>query len=407
MKKIMIALLAIAVLFGFAACDNSNAGGNLDYVVSLSVAETDGEYFANEKLSVSDFAVTATTDSGATFLVPAIDLEFDSGNATTTVGTEVGQNKDIAKIVYVGPYATPSSGKASVMITGSVYTLTDLDVSGTPSITYYTSNVNADIVKADYTVKAQSKTGDTVAYERVLDASDYSVSAAGWTAGPQVLTFKESISASSNETNTKLSINVLPDYITDFTAVIGGDDATAYAVVGGKSASDPTAYMTITYTLASGKMVAEDDLGSLTAASGEWDDTVVTTPGTTVLENKEYTVKLTATGASATDKIEHEVKFTPAAENYIIKFSATDADLTAGSTITGSDLTLAVTWADEDADKPYTTVELQAKVRFDGEREYTVPTGYPASTAIPCAITLDGIDAPYDSTKPLTTKAGA
>ena len=72
MKKVMIALLAIAVVFGFAACNNESGApaGNTELRVD-GIAETTKEYLPGEKIVPADFTFTAWTVDGEKVSVPA------------------------------------------------------------------------------------------------------------------------------------------------------------------------------------------------------------------------------------------------------------------------------------------------------------------------------------------------
>ena len=56
MRKLMIAMLALAVVFGFAACDNSNSGSTSlmdQYVVALEVTDGPKAYFEGDVVDVA------------------------------------------------------------------------------------------------------------------------------------------------------------------------------------------------------------------------------------------------------------------------------------------------------------------------------------------------------------------
>ena len=109
MKKFIIAMLCVAVLFGFAACDNSSnapsGSEGLDkLVVSMKVeAKTgfDGKYFDGEKIDLSNYVITATTYNGDEVEVAAADVSLDKDKVSA------GDNEDVkstllATLTYKG-----------------------------------------------------------------------------------------------------------------------------------------------------------------------------------------------------------------------------------------------------------------------------------------------------------------
>ena len=80
MRKLMIAMLALAVVFGFAACDNSNSGSTSlmdQYVVALEVTGPT-QYFAGDKLDADAYTVTAVQNDGQKVTLAAGDYEIEN-----------------------------------------------------------------------------------------------------------------------------------------------------------------------------------------------------------------------------------------------------------------------------------------------------------------------------------------
>lgn len=429
MKKILIAVLALAVVFGFAACDNESGSGaasvNDMYVVSIAVQGEGGQYFDGETISTSDFTVIATRNNNETFTVPSSDLVFEGGDDTYKIDKSVTANTnitsgDIARIMYVGPYSMPTGSSVYDMIEGSVYKLDAIKVTGTPSAQLYVGATEKDIVKGDFTVVAQAKNNDEVVYERTLPADDFTVTGTFSAAGPKELTFAPKYISTS--VNGEATVSVLPNYITSVTAkqatvedLIDEESFTVSstykaAILGGTTLADPTEYFVVTYTLANGKTVEADKLATygVTAAKVTWNMTDVTgfTAGTSKFD-KETAYKLNVEykkGANA-EAAKEPITLTPV-DNYILKFTvAASGEIEALTKLTADSVTITPTWADANATKTYTDSQLKSALRFDGNPDYTVPAGYPVNTALTCKITLDGIDALYDDTTPLTTKA--
>ena len=120
MKKIMIALLAIAVLFGFAACDNSNTttpGGEAGAVTDGTIATA-----ANLVASLFDgTGVVSLVDDGA------VVANYADGTLSYTV------TKDDFNDAIEGPGMIDTS--VTVTVSGEVVSTTGNATSGTKTIT--------------------------------------------------------------------------------------------------------------------------------------------------------------------------------------------------------------------------------------------------------------------------------
>ncbi len=368
MKKFMILLLSLAVLFGFAACSDGSDSGSQSLqdlaVVSLAITAGPDTYFAGETFDINDYTVVATRANGDTFTVEASDLDV-SGVAIPSSGvtSATATSTSLGKIKYSGIY-TMTSTSASVDVYATVYNLDAIDVEVKANqARYYVGSDTSDIAD-DYTVTAyalETPATDTAAdalYSRVLASDEFEVASsqiesdAFKAAGMATLTFKananDSAAAITDGSNTA-SLVVYNDYLVSFDVTT--EDATKTSVIGAKTTATPMDYVVVTYTMASGK-----------------------------------------TGVDAKDESK-TVTLTPVA-NTITSFVLTGDAVTSGATqgdeLTGTDFTVTATWLDEDATKPadVTAAVLQQNLRFNGNASYTVPEDYPASTELPVVFTL-------------------
>ena len=410
-------MLALAVVFGFAACDNSNSGSTSlmdQYVVALEVTGPEA-YFAGQKVDVADYTVTATRVDGSTFVVPADDLAFSSDSALPA--NEGKDSKEIGVIYYTGFYKVPGT-VPSVAVEADVYEVDAIDVAvAADQATYYALNSSLKNLKDDYTVtayafadtvKAADYTAENALYYAVIDSSDITLYS-GATALTSNYTFaspglkeisfrlfgtEESQAIKDGQATADLVVQT--DYVADF-AVAQVTTATAtgtkdtdykYAVVGGTILKEAAAkaYLVITETMASGKVntIVGNDISYTVTAVANQTDTEFTT-------GKAYNVTVKGKiGATQTEKTA-PIGITPVV-NDITSFTVTGGPTTikAGNEISAKDFTVTANWLDDAADGVITGADLNGKLRIDGGATYTVPDNYPASTELQVKLTLDG-----------------
>ena len=416
MRKLMIAMLALAVVFGFAACDNNSGSASLtdQYVVSLEVTSGPEAYFAGQKVDVADYTVTATRVDGSTFTVPSEDLAFSSDSSLTA--NEDKTSKEIGSIYYTGFYKVPGT-TPSVAVEADVYTVDAIDVAVVADQATYYVGSSLKNLKDDYTVTAYAfastvKTSDYTAenalYYAVIDSSDITLNdgsndltaTSKFSAeGLKTIKFKlfgAEVSQAIKDGKSTANLVVQADYVADFTvAQVTTATATGtkdvdykYAVVGGTISKDAAAkaYLVITETMASGevKTIVGNDITYTVAAAPNQTDTEFTS-------GKAYNVTVKGKyGAAQTEKT-LSLGITPV-DNDIISFTVSDGPSTiaAGDELEAKAFTVTATWLDDAADDVITGADLNAKLRIDGGATYTVPDNYPTNTALQVKLTLDG-----------------
>ena len=404
MKKVMIALLSLAVLFAFTACpdgsDSSSQTLEDQAVVKIEVTGPD-TYFAGETATLDDYKVVATRANGETFEVTnADDLTFSVTVPSTATSADAAP-KSIGTIEYTGnSLVTVKDPKAEVYAT--VYNVDAINVVAKSSQTkYYDGSSTADLAD-DYVVTAYAlknpatDKADAALYAREVSSDDVEISSSLITSdafnasGKADLTFKAygvAASAITGGTNTA-SVIVYDDYLESISVA---ENPAKKAVIGAKTTATPLDYVVVTYNMASGKTGDTSATGA-TAATAEWAAEI--TGGTTVFEKgKTYTITVTAkTGFDGkTDDVE-TVTLT-LVENTIVSFTVTaSGDINAGDTLKGDSFTVTPTWlGDADSVTPpaeVTAAVLQQNLLLNGAASYTVPEDYPAGTKLPVKFTL-------------------
>lgn len=430
MKRFMIAVLAVAVLFGFAACDNSGSGTpstNPDDLAIIKVVVKDGpsQYFAGEKVDEADYEVVGIQANGEetpldaaylTFVADSTQTDYESdGLAITGKDNKSVEAKVIGRIAYNGPYMATINLNDTV--SASVYTLNAIGVERTGAVKqYYTSQNVKDIDRADYVVTAYALDDeDNECYKRVLAEDEYTINADAETAftvsNAYKLTFATKaplptsgvnpISTGANES----TISVIADKLVSISvAPKTGDEAVE--AIDGEAVGDAGDYVDVTYVMQSGEKLVGDEYTG-TAATVTWTDSATLTSFTAGQE-----AKITA---KVSDSIKAETSIMPI-KNYIAEFSlkvvdassekATVADSTlkvkTGSTIQVSDFTVEVTWAGQ-TKKPETpnadTINkaLRMTVGIQDNQTSFDSSDY-AAGALPVSFYLTGLDVVNEKT---------
>ena len=416
MKKIMILMLSLAVLFSFAACDNENGGSSsFQEMVVTSIEITAGpeKYFSGETLDAKDYTVVATRLNGETFTVEAKDLSI-TGNLSATSNDDVKAEK-VGTISYNGSFAL-SSVTADVM--ASVYSLNAIDVEKTGAAKqYYTSQNAMDVTRADYVVTAYAiDSDDNVVYSRALEADEYTINedeTDSFASGTVALTFapvssiKGTFSTNPAGYDNTSTISVAPDTVKNISlALIDADEDDYVEAIVGATADAPEQYVEVTYIMASGVETTAKPSNAET----------VTYAWQTGFNNQsvftESPVTITATYGTGTTAPTATAQVKPVA-NYIKSFTvsatyatASDGDtdsvketltITKGTTeIKTADFTVTPTWADanEPENAPDAATLTAALVMSDGVTDNlkTFSTaGYGDSAKLPISFSLSGL----------------
>ena len=407
MKKFLVILLSLAVLFGFAACDNStsNSGsGNIADVAYVEGAVRNAvTYFDGEKADASDFIFTGYNIEGNVAVADMASTLFGEGT--------VDAAKDTVTFAYLG---------GSVVISDvPVYTLDAIGVELVGTQSYFVNSSIKDI-KDDYKVTGyaleDADDGESaVVYSRELADDEYTIeytadfvdttSAKFTKAGDVTLTFKSTYNDSAiaygdpADKNNTAEISVKLDYVTGFSVAQKENSAVVGATIG--SAED---YVEVTYTMASGTTTTTG------TATSKFVEAIAS--DAKFESNKTYTVEVTV---SVNGTNETKSQALTLVENALVSFEVTySTDIENGTTISLDDVSISsLTWRDDttapaEIDEDYLKTYLQMTNTDTGAvvEEYEV-NGFGEGAKLPLAFSLTGDYASATCDTVLTTKAGA
>lgn len=397
-KSILIGALAALMLFAFVACDGGTASAADRTIVAISVTDGPTEYFGGESIDLEDYTVMATQVNGDTVPVEAKYLSLDKNTVTAPADNSAVEPGVIATVTYNGPFMATYGLQAD--ITASVYKMTGIDVEvNADQPTYYVGSATKDIAE-DYTVTAYAVQDDEVVYEKVLTTDEFKATPDSskvtattgeefTVAGACEVTFTanadSSVVAIEDGENTA-NIIVMKNYLVSFDVVLGGEGKSVAAVGGAiGTASD---YVTVTYTMANGKVGDVAETGA-TAATISWENSATGnfTSGTSY--------RILAKASVGADPKE-ETKAIPVAlaastvKSFVVEEGAIATSIKGGYTLNAADLTVTLTWTGS-SDVTYTAASDLSFILADGSRvkSYVIPANFPASTELPIEFALD------------------
>ena len=151
MRKLMIAMLALAVVFGFAACDNSTANSGaasqLDVAYIEATAKGDVVYLEGEKADPADYTFTGYDAAGNVVI---------ENMASSLFSSDVVLTKDMDKtgFTYAGVVSVPA-----ITVPVTVYEIDKITVDATAD----------DVVKTYYNIVAMDGDADLAGVTAVTD----------------------------------------------------------------------------------------------------------------------------------------------------------------------------------------------------------------------------------------------
>ena len=139
MKKILIAVLAAAVLFGFAACEDGSSSTTSGVIAGATVTGGEKVYIPGETVDLNDYTFSITMADGTPKAASGSDFVFDS----LVVPFDDGDGNAIADetITLMGRYKGMTS--AVVYVPVKVAKVTALEVKGTPEVDEYYAATSA------------------------------------------------------------------------------------------------------------------------------------------------------------------------------------------------------------------------------------------------------------------------
>ena len=340
-KTILVALIAVAMLFAFTACDNSAPSEELmNPVVRIYQAEgNDVSYLVNEVPEFSDFVVMAQRLDGSTFQVSADEVTFKPAKTATA-----GMTSNVGTVTYdtTGDECTVVADVYAIEKTEIKYNSSSFD----QYYQGYTSNDKKDgrlpndvFNKGSYTVTVTYDTDKT----RTLAADEYVVTALADTTTTTTATATIAVdlnkdgNADSSDTKyqaTASNIVIVSDTLLSMTVEVAKDSSTGKTkefIAGATSDATPVAAnFVVTGRYESGKEAPISD---------------ATLSYTTALTGGKYpatgTFSVTATKGTITAAVNVAVT-----ANYITKFDVqAPASAKVGETITATASSAQVTWA--------------------------------------------------------------
>ncbi len=351
MKKIMILVLSLAVLFGFAACDNSTPDEPSVGQVTTIYATTIPQYLTGETVDLADFGLVGEDNQGNVVDIPVEDIVVVNSAELVADSTAGRKVLDLTNVTYKG-----------MKITDLVYDAFELDakslkVSGpSTSEDYYVGSDDKDFdFKSDnYTVTVTYNNGTS----KTLSYGEYTVDFAtvvDSVGNNKALTFTTAVGGTAQTDNSTVKINVVADPVVGIEAKLIDEDAVIYsrAAANDKAVTgDYTELVNVYKKLQSGyvettpltksaalvfttpeglfvKNAAEDD--DIYGSAGTYAVTVAYTEGQTTYPTVSVDIKITA----------DEIK-SIAAE--VRSGSTTATGVAAGATINKADIKVTATY---------------------------------------------------------------
>ncbi len=175
MKKIMIALLAIAVLFGFAACDNSNSGAAESLAMRI-YSDDCPVVVEGEKVTLADWTLKAVDGRGNPVSVDVADVTLAvGGKSVDSIAVVTDEAEAAIETVSV---STPWGGTGSLNV--KVLPVSAITVDASEAVyTEYNAVISTDPKADDYkkinpegvVVTATYTDEDGVAQKKTVDNS--------------------------------------------------------------------------------------------------------------------------------------------------------------------------------------------------------------------------------------------
>ena len=438
MRKLMIAMLALAVVFGFAACDNSNSGSTslMDkYVVALEITEGPTQYFDGDTLDKDQYTVMATQNDGQKVQLASSDFTFSPADGKVTADADVAnadaKEKTIGTFTYSGVYQG-TLAPVTVDVKATVYSIDGINVSGPDLGQYWNSDTVADLDASAYTVTAYAlaKATDTIEstpiFSKAYTSDDFEMKCGSLTnatdklpAGLQTLTFTVNTKGTAIKGGSATAeINVKVDSVKSISialkdnveAVIGmtnqkaeDDVDVTYALESGKTVTDPTGYgKAATVKWSNGSMETSKTFADATPQPVEAaiDGTDIKTSGVSVVAVNNYIKSFTVTVAPAAESDMKLVAGTEVDEKTLqVKKGADSAyviDL-ANLSVATTNLTWASGSAPADFDAETLKDALKMQVNGADAAKFDT-TGYEATAKLPVTFSLTGVAGVTDKT---------
>ena len=290
MRKLMIAMLALAVVFGFAACDNSTStsgtGSQLDIAYIVGTEVNDKDYLAGDAADPADFKFTGY-DAADNVVIENMSAELFAAKGTLSaaddeavftyngMGLFAGKDVKVPVDVYAIEKITVDSSKVNknyytIVQTGSNGAVSDATIGEGGAYEEY-----AKVDTANLVVTATYDTDKTV----VLDETQYTAeigtvtgdNGAGWTKFTAAdwsaisISKKAAVKVMANGGGDPVYYDV--NYMLNKVSGVYFDVTKDYTVWYAKDATSDTATLSNTDIVLYGKMLNGQEKYSLTGAT--------------------------------------------------------------------------------------------------------------------------------------------
>ena len=244
MKKVMIALLALAVLFSFAACDNSNGGSGSVGAVARIYSTNIPQYLTGEKIDLADFDLVGEDVNGNEVAINVEDIVVvDSAALVADADTTSDSTFEAGRGVIKSALSYKGADIVSLYYDAFEADANSLKVAGpAENEEYYVDSAKKNLsfnyskytVSVTYTVNGEkvTKTLDAAAGDYTVDFDTVAVAANKGT--PQAITFTTAVGGSAQTDSTSVKIDVIDDPVVGIVAELVDEDTPIYS---GASAS--------------------------------------------------------------------------------------------------------------------------------------------------------------------------
>ena len=409
MRKLMIAMLALAVVFGFAACDNNSGSTSLmdQYVVALEVTGPEA-YFAGETVEKDDLTVTAVRNDGAKVELTENDYDLVSSVPDSAVSA-TAKEETVATVTYTGIYQGTIKAPTAVL-KATVYNVDAINVEGPAVAQYYNTQDADDFDYSAYTVTsyALAKSTDNAsaalysksetATKGVFDFSS-AITSTTFNTGNWEVPVDGGIDAISGGKNS-INITVKPDNLVGITLSLKDG---AEAIVGAtRSAVAASSLVDVSYTMESGEVLTS--ASGFTAATPAWVGTSTTLTASESIKASTLDMngkEVSATPLNITPVSDYVKSFTIGDVASVLKVSGTTMTVAENAKLDTSKMTVTLTWAGSGTTTVTGNVTAPSaddltkalKIVVGGTTEQATfeTTGYKTGDNLPISFSLTGL----------------
>ena len=249
MKKVMIALLALAVLFSFAACDNNSGTPDSTVGAVARIYSTNiPQYLTGEKIDLADFNLVGEDANGnevpinlddivvvdsSALVADAVPTSSDGQSGT---GNQAGRGTISEALSYKGAsivtlyYDAFEADASSLKVTGPA-TKEEYYVNSASKV--FTFNYENYTVTVTYTANGEKVT-------KTLDAAagDYTATFTDTSTGEVAVTFTTAVGGTAQTDDKTVKVDVIDDPVVGIVAELKDATATIYSGASATTVAD-------------------------------------------------------------------------------------------------------------------------------------------------------------------------